>query len=205
MSTLRRGGLIAITLAATVVGVALAARPPSTNTDSARSSSNAVSAAATPVDVPAATAPANPPPERLRVPAIGVDTGLETLTLDRSGTLQPPRSFDSAGWYAGGTIPGDAGPAVIAGHVDSRRGPAVFHRLHQLRQGDAIEVGQGGSWLTFRVIATERYAKDQIPTAAVYGPTPDAELRLITCGGEFDRSRRSYLDNVVVYAVEDNY
>ena len=145
------------------------------------------------------------PPNRLRVPAIEVDTGLETLALDQTGALEPPRDFGSAGWYGAGTAPGDPGPAVIAGHVDSQRGPAVFYRLHQLRPGDTVDVERGGSWLMFRVIETKRYAKDQFPTTDVYGPTPDAQLRLITCGGQFDHSRRSYLDNVVVFAVVEKY
>jgi LPXTG-site transpeptidase (sortase) family protein len=130
-----------------------------------------------------------------------VDSALEALHLDRTGTLEAPADFARPGWYADGTVPGDTGPAVIAGHVDSKRGPAVFYRLDQLRKGDVIQVQRGGVWLSFHVVATGRYPKDAFPTAAVYGPTPDAELRLITCGGQFDETRRSYLDNTVVYAV----
>jgi len=198
--------LIALAVAATLVGLAQAARPALTGAHSTGRPRVVATTLHTQVPSPSAAAePATTAPERLRVPAIGVDTELETLTQDQSGALQPPGSFDHAGWYAAGTAPGDPGPAVIAGHVDSRRGPAVFYRLHQLRSGDAIEVARGGSWLTFRVTETRQYAKDQFPSAAVYGATPDAELRLITCGGEFDHSRRSYGDNVVVYAVLDNY
>ena len=143
------------------------------------------------------------PPTRVRIPSIQVDSPLETLDLDGGGVLRAPRDFARAGWYAAGTAPGDVGPAVIAGHVDSRDGPAVFFRLHQLRAGDPIQVARGDRWLTFRVVTTDRYPKDRFPTADVYGPTPDAQLRLITCGGDFNRSRRSYADNVVVYAVAD--
>jgi LPXTG-site transpeptidase (sortase) family protein len=142
-----------------------------------------------------------PAPTRVRIPAIGVDAPLETLHLDGSGALAAPRRFAEAGWYADGTPPGEVGPAVIAGHIDSTRGPAVFYRLDRLRPGDLVEVARGGHWLGFRVVATGRYAKQAFPTAAVYGPTPDPQLRLITCGGAFDRTHRSYVDNTVVYAV----
>lgn len=145
--------------------------------------------------------PDDVPPTRLRIPAIGVDAALESLHLDAAGALRAPRDFDRPGWYADGTTPGAVGPAVIAGHVDSTRGVAVFFRLHELTAGDWVEVSRGGRWVAFRVVATSRYAKSRFPTMQVYGPTPDPQLRLITCGGVFDQSRRSYLDNVVVFAV----
>jgi Sortase domain len=141
------------------------------------------------------------PPSRVRVPSIRVDSPLENLTLDGAGVLRAPVDYARAGWYADGTVPGDAGPAVIAGHVDSRSGPAVFFRLYQLRPDDVIQIQRGDRWLTFRVVSIARYPKNRFPTADVYGPTPDAELRLITCGGSFDAKRRSYVDNVVVYAI----
>jgi hypothetical protein len=164
--------------------------------------------AATAAESPGATASA---PTRLRIPAIGVDVALAPLHLDRTGQLPAPRSYDEAGWYAEGTVPGEPGPAVIAGHVDSVQGRAVFYRLRQLHPGDAVEVllscqgagcpaGMPQTWVAFRVTAVQRYAKSAFPTAVVYGPTPDPQLRLITCGGEFERSARSYLDNVVVSA-----
>ncbi len=140
-------------------------------------------------------------PTRLRIPAIGVDTTLERLALGPAGELAAPVDFAHAGWYAGGPAPGDPGPAVLAGHVDSTRGPAVFARLRTLTAGTAILVDRSGQWLTFHVVEVGRYAKDEFPTARVYGPTPGPELRLITCGGAFDRRAHSYLDNVVVYAV----
>jgi LPXTG-site transpeptidase (sortase) family protein len=167
-----------------------------------------IPAASVPVP-PAASSTALPapqpqtPPTRVRIPAIRVDSPLETLDLDGAGALRPPRDFAKAGWYAAGTAPGDVGPAVIAGHVDSRQGPAVFFRLHQLKPGDTIQVARGERWLGFRVVATDRYPKNRFPTEAVYGPTPDPQLRLITCGGVFDSDRRSYVDNVVVYATPE--
>jgi LPXTG-site transpeptidase (sortase) family protein len=140
-------------------------------------------------------------PTRVRVPAIGVDSALESLHLDKTGALAAPGKYGEAGWYADGTVPGDVGPAVIAGHIDSKAGPAIFYKLGQLKPGDLIQVQRGGRWLDFHVISTGRYPKDAFPTAEVYGPTPDAQLRLITCGGTFDSAKRSYLDNTVVYAV----
>ncbi|WP_234359190.1 class F sortase [Plantactinospora sp. BC1] len=142
-------------------------------------------------------------PTRVRIPRIRVDAALTRLRLDRSGRLGAPRDFAEAGWYAAGTAPGDVGPAVLAGHVDSTTGPAVFARLSELRPGDRIEVRRGGRWLGFRVTGAGRHAKDAFPTDAVYRPTPGPELRLITCAGAFDRSTRHYRDNLVVYAVAD--
>lgn len=144
-----------------------------------------------------------PPPTRVRIKKIGVDSTLQSLHLDGQGALQAPTDYGKAGWYADGTVPGAPGPAVIAGHVDSKFGRAVFYRLKELRPGDVIEVQNAAVWVVFRVTEVDRYAKDQFPTAAVYGPTPDAQLRLITCGGTFDPSVRSYVDNLVVYAAAD--
>ncbi|MFY1624182.1 class F sortase [Micromonospora sp. WMMD723] len=142
-------------------------------------------------------------PTRVRVARIGVDSPLTALGLDRAGALVPPADFTRAGWYGGGPAPGEPGPAVIAGHLDSRRGPAVFARLGELRPGDRIEVWRGDRRVTFRVTGTLRTPKDAFPTATVYGPTPGPELRLITCGGDFDRRVGHYRDNVVVFAVAD--
>jgi LPXTG-site transpeptidase (sortase) family protein len=159
-----------------------------------------------PAPAPVSSAPVDPvvpgdPPTRVRIPAIGVDSPLELLHLDAHGALSTP-TFPHAGWYADGPAPGDIGPAVIAGHVDSTSGPAVFYRLGDLRSGDTVEVQRSGRWLAFRVVDVRRYPKDAFPTAEVYGPTPDPQLRLITCSGDFDPKRHSYVDNTVVYAVE---
>jgi sortase (surface protein transpeptidase) len=150
---------------------------------------------------PAGTAPRTTAPTRLRIPPIQVDTALEVLHLDVTGALAAPKDWAHAGWFAEGAVPGTAGPAVIAGHVDSTTGPAVFARLGQLRPRDLVEVQQGGAWVSFAVTAVERYRKDAFPTARVYGPTPDPQLRLITCSGDFNSAQRSYVDNTVVYAV----
>ncbi|WLS48549.1 class F sortase [Micromonospora profundi] len=150
--------------------------------------------------VAAAPAPQGPP-TRVRMPRIDIDSPLTVLGLDSAGALVPPADFDTAGWYGGGPAPGDTGPAVLAGHLDSRRGPAVFARLDELRPGDLVQVWRGGQQLSFRVTGSLRTRKNEFPTALVYGPTPGAELRLVTCGGDFDRRRGHYRDNVVVFAI----
>jgi sortase (surface protein transpeptidase) len=141
------------------------------------------------------------PPARLEIPAIGVDAPLVPLGLDRAGALEVPRRFDVAGWWTGGARPGERGPAVIAGHVDSLTGPAVFFRLGSLRPGRHIVVERrDGSRLRFTVHRLEHYAKRRFPARRVYGPTRRPELRLITCSGTFDYATGHYLDNTVVYA-----
>jgi hypothetical protein len=140
-------------------------------------------------------------PVWLTIPAIGVRTRLVDLGLNRNGTLQVPASTTVAGWFTGSPRPGAVGSAVIAGHVDSRTGPAVFFWLRTMRPGERIYVGRAdGTLAVFTVTSVRMYPKDNFPTAAVYGPVPDAELRLITCGGIFDEALGSYLSNVVVYA-----
>jgi sortase (surface protein transpeptidase) len=150
---------------------------------------------------PASVAAERAAPVRVRVPAIGVDSELLRLGTDAAGVLVPPDDPDRAGWFPGGAVPGDVGPAVVAGHVDSVEGPAVFARLRELTPGDEVVVDrQDGTTARFTVTGVGRHPKDDFPTEAVYGPTPRAELRLVTCGGDFDRSRGSYEDNVVVFA-----
>jgi sortase (surface protein transpeptidase) len=136
----------------------------------------------------------------LQIPAIGVDTTVAPLGLNADGTAQVPSGFNFAGWYDLGPKPGQLGPAVLLGHVDSLSGPAVFYRLSALLPGDAVTVDDGNQDVSFVVSSVSTYAKDQFPTDEVFGPTPDAELRLITCGGPFDYSIGHYEDNVVVYA-----
>jgi hypothetical protein len=141
------------------------------------------------------------PPLRLRVPSAGIDTMLSSVGLDDADTLVPPDDAGTAGWFADGPVPGDVGPAVIAGHVDGASGPAVFARLRDVAVGDPVLVARSdGSRVRFTVTRVVRHPKSDFPTAEVYAPTPGAELRLITCGGEFDRAAGSYRDNVVVYA-----
>ncbi len=141
-------------------------------------------------------------PVRLTIPAIGVRTRLIQLGLTKAGTLQVPASYQVAGWYDRSPRPGSTGSAIIAGHIDSYRGPGVFFRLASLHRGDRAFVRRAdGSLVAFRVTDVRLYRKDRFPTAAVYGPAAGPQLRLITCGGTFDPAVRSYESNVVVYAV----
>ena len=142
-------------------------------------------------------------PVALTIPAIGVRTPLIRLGLTASGALQVPPTAAIAGWYTGSPRPGAIGSAVIAGHIDSYTGPGVFYELSRLRPGDRVYVRRAdGTLVIFRVTSVQSYPKDRFPTRSVYGPAPDAELRLITCGGTFDPGLRSYLSNVVVYGTE---
>lgn len=140
-------------------------------------------------------------PERVVIPAIGVDADVIELGSRDDGTMEVPTDFAQAGWFRHGPRPGRVGPALIAGHVDDRSGPAVFFRLAELSPGDLIEVhGQDGEVVTFAVREREQHRKDEFPTERVYAGTAGSELRLVTCGGAFDRDARSYRDNIIVYA-----
>lgn len=142
-----------------------------------------------------------PLPTRVMIPGIGVASDLEDLGRNPDGTVEVPDRWDVAGWYADGARPGQPGSAVILGHVDSRQGPAVFARVGELAAGDEIVVERSdGSAVTFVVERTERHDKERFPTEEVYFPTLEPELRLVTCGGSFDRSTGHYRDNVIVFA-----
>ena len=140
-------------------------------------------------------------PTRVRVAAIGLDGPIVPLGLDRDGALDVPRDGSVTGWYTGSPEPGRRGPSVLAAHVDWNHRPGPFFRLRDLAAGELIRVDRAdGSVATFEVQAVRRYPKDGFPTEQVYGNTPRAGLRLVTCGGSFDRGARSYRDNVVAYA-----
>ena len=158
-----------------------------------------------PIVAPPQSAPPAPvaSPVSLTIPLIGVKTNLITLGLAQGGVMQVPSSTTVAGWYTGSPRPGSIGSAIIVGHIDSESGPGVFYRLRELRSGDDVFVKRAdGTTAEFRVTSVQTYLKDQFPTGQVYGPTPDAELRLITCGGAFDPATGHYLSNIVVYATE---
>lgn len=140
-------------------------------------------------------------PARLILDDIEVDAPVVPLGLRKDGSLAVPDDFDAVGWYSDGPEPGEVGPAVIIGHVDSYTGPAVFARLDDLQPGDEVTVkAVNGSSVSFVVDRVEQHPKDRFPTEAVYGSTGEPALRLITCGGPFDRAADSYRDNVVVFA-----
>ncbi|MFF2728146.1 class F sortase [Streptomyces sp. NPDC058008] len=141
-------------------------------------------------------------PVRIRIPGIGVDAPMTGLKLGEDGSLDAPPAEDAnlAGWYEDGTPPGAKGTAVVAGHVDNAEGPSVFYALGSLEKGAVVEIDRGdGRTAVFSVDAVEVYENDRFPDRRVYGATPDASLRLITCGGGFTRET-GYLGNVVVYA-----
>jgi hypothetical protein len=152
--------------------------------------------AATPSGLPAAK------PASLTIPAIDVRAeGIKDLGLTSQGELEVPGDAKTVGWFTGAPSPGEAGPAVLAAHVDYKHVPGTFSRLKELRDGEQVRVGRAdGRTTIFTVYRVDHYAKARFPTDQVYGDTADPELRLITCGGEFDRSSGNYLDNVVVYA-----
>jgi len=140
-------------------------------------------------------------PVRLSVPSVGISTNLEDLGLLDDGTLATPVDTDLAGWYAGGPRPGAVGPAVVAGHVSWNGDPSIFFRLSEVAIGDAITVEQAdGAEVNFRVTRVEQHPKDDFPTLSVYGNTAGPELRLITCGGEFNADTGHFYDNVIVFA-----
>nr|WP_174239905.1 class F sortase [Clavibacter michiganensis] len=163
---------------------------------------------------PPTTAPSDPPtsaptvvqglgavPTRVAIPAIDLDQPLIDLGIAADGRMEVPVDFDDVGWFTGGGRPGGRGPTVIAAHVDSRVGPAAFGRLAELGVGDEVSVQDvdGGST---RYVVTEvaDFPKADFPTARVFGAQATDQLRLITCGGIFDRSVGHYEDNRVVFA-----
>jgi sortase (surface protein transpeptidase) len=143
-------------------------------------------------------------PVRLDIPAIGVTSGLQQLGLNPDHTLEvPPLGKDShAGWYRYSPTPGQLGPSVILGHVDSAQyGPGVFFELGALRPGNTLTVTRSDHIAAvFRVDRVVSYPKEHFPTLEVYGNTDHAALRLITCGGKFDLSSHNYENNIVAYA-----
>jgi hypothetical protein len=144
---------------------------------------------------------ATPVPVRLEIARIGVSSGLEQLGRAKDKTVQEPTDWDVAGWYKSGPRPGEPGSAVLVGHVDSTRGPAVFYRLRELRPGDKVEVVRAdGSRVRFSVDRVEQYSKRRFPTDEVYYPTLRPALRLVTCGGRFNQATHRYEDNVIAFA-----
>jgi hypothetical protein len=141
-------------------------------------------------------------PILLRVPKVNLEVEFEApLGLNEDKTIEVPDSYEKVGWYKNGASPGEKGPAIILGHVDSYQGPAIFYGLKELEPGDEVfVVRSNGSTATFVVDRAERYAQDEFPTEKVYGATEGAELRLITCTGTFDKGEQRYSHNLVVYA-----
>lgn len=182
------------TAVSTYAGTASTQSPTATST--ALPTGDADAAAPAPAATSVTSAPA-----AITIASIGVHSALQPLGLEKDGSLQAPTKWQVAGWYADGVRPGDPGPAVIAGHVDSVNGPAVFSKLTKVKPGQTVTVTQrSGHTLAFVVDTVIRYPKNKFPTAAVYGPTPLPVLRLVTCTGDFNTTTHHYVDNLVVSA-----
>jgi sortase (surface protein transpeptidase) len=139
-------------------------------------------------------------PARIVIPTIGVDTRIDRAGIDDEGEMEVP-DFGATAWFTPSVKPGRVGPSVITGHVDSKQGPDVFFDLKDLDTGDQIEVHDpDGDTVVFTVTGVEQHPKNDYPRERVHGATDGPELRLITCGGIFDRSIGHYDDNIIVYA-----
>lgn len=142
-------------------------------------------------------------PVELRIDAIDATSSLISLGLNADGTIEVPALDEpmQAGWYRFGPTPGELGPAVLLGHVNAHGEDGIFARLDELDPGDEVRIDRAdGRTAVFTVTRVDQIAKTEFPTDAVYGDTTDAQLRLITCGGELDRERHSYRDNLIAYA-----
>jgi|SRR5450631_2268645 hypothetical protein len=139
-------------------------------------------------------------PVSLRIPVLGVSVSLSTLGLNADKSPQVPTNYEQPGWYKLGPAPGQVGSAVILGHVDDKKGPAVFYRLQTLKAGDKVDVSlTDGSVVHFVVKTVEMYLKAKFPSHKVYGSHGYSGLQLVTCGGKFDSDTGHYLSNVVAY------
>jgi len=197
------GLIVALVLALACGRPEVAPRAASSGTSSSGTSSPGTSAAPAPADdfVSSRTYPTVAAPVRLRIPAMRVRSRIINLGLRSDGAVQVPGSTAVAGWYDQGPRPGQPGPAVILGHVDSTHGPGIFFDLYRVRAGTLIEVDRAdGSTASFRVTKVSKVAKTRFPTDLVYAPTLDPTLRLVTCGGSFDPARGSYRDNIIAFA-----
>lgn len=156
----------------------------------------------------ATSVPVTKPYDKLRptsvsIPKIEADSSLIAVAVNTRGELAVPPADNpmQAAWYRLSPVPGEVGPAILLGHVDGGGEPGIFNRLHELAEGDEILVERSdGESLRFVVDHTVQVPKERFPTEAVYGNTDKPQLRLITCGGVFDRAEHSYEDNVIVYA-----
>jgi sortase (surface protein transpeptidase) len=164
------------------------------------STSRSASASASASSTAPVAAAARSAPVELRIPAIGLTVAVSALGLNPDRTVQVPTDFQRPGWFQLGPSPGQLGSAVILGHVDSYKGPAVFFRLRALEKGDSVEVALADGVVThFVVTEVATYPKEAFPAQQVYGSRGYGALQLVTCGGEFDRVARSYRSNVVAY------
>jgi hypothetical protein len=142
-------------------------------------------------------------PKRISIPEITVDAPFTGLSIGESGQLDapPPDDPNLVGWFQGGASPGEAGSSIVVGHVDTRTGPAVFANLLALRRGGTVDITRAdGVVARFKVDSVATFSKENFPDDRVYSDTPSPQLRLITCGGTYNRTKRDYESNVVVFA-----
>lgn len=141
-------------------------------------------------------------PQALRIPALSLTIPFSRpLGVDDTGMIEVPTDYESVGYYKHGPTPGELGPAVVLGHVDSYVGPAVLYSLGQLEVGDEIFIDRADNTTAiFTVTKLERIAQREFPTARVYGDIDHAGLRIVTCSGWFDREAQEYSHNLIVYA-----
>lgn len=212
----RRRRLVAATLAvvlglggASIVGYALEHQEVAPQPSAAAVGSQGAQPAALAPALPGATlrTPVMPAsaPTSVQIPAIKVSSPVNSVGLNPDNTMEVPRPgplYDQAAWYRYSPTPGEIGPSVIIGHIDSaKQGPSVFFKLGALKPGQRIAVGRAdGTTAAFEVDSVASFPKRSFPTQTVYGNTDFAALRLITCGGSFDRSTGNYRDNIVVFA-----
>lgn len=170
---------------------------PAASAPAAPASSASASASTAPPELPPS------PPKRISIKSIAVDAPFTPLAIGPSGQLDAPPANDAnlAGWFKDGATPGERGTSVVAGHVDTKTGPAVFLLLSTLKAGNTVDITrEDGVVATFEVDSVETFSKADFPNERVYADKGTAQLRLITCGGVYDKKKKDYEDNVVVFA-----
>jgi hypothetical protein len=141
-------------------------------------------------------------PSTIFIDRINLEASIVQVGLLADGSIETPDLFSgTVGWYNNGPTPGEIGPAVLIGHVDTYKGPSVFWNLSKLAAGDIVRITRDdGQTVMFRVSSIVSYSQDEFNTDAVYGNTNYAGLRIITCGGRFNYITGRYSHNTVVFA-----
>lgn len=139
-------------------------------------------------------------PQVIEIPSLDVKATIEEVGRLDNGQMGVPQDPDQAGWFSPGTKPGGRGSAVIAGHVDSKTGPAIFYELDKMEMGDEVLVhGEDGEIVRFAVVKKVAYPRTDAPVDAIFGFTYGSGLNLITCTGSWDRKAKTHDDRLVVY------
>lgn len=187
------GTTVVVLVAVVAVGVVLMFSP--------RFGSEKVEAPTSTISAATTVLMAESAPARIVIPTLKIDAAFSApLGLEDSGEIEVPDDYVSVGYYKNGPTPGEIGPAVILGHVDSVKGPAVFFSLGQLKEGDEVNIErEDGTVATFEVTEVEKNSQADFPTEKVYGKLDYAGIRLITCSGVYDRNKLRYSHNLIVY------